>query len=60
MALTSRKFEHEKRYIPMRYIQPRITGTFGAATTIKSAKISNQQEPITDVFTDGAAYQAEE
>ncbi len=44
----------------MHYIQPRITGTFGAATTIKSAKISNHQEPVTEVFTDGAAYQAEE
>jgi hypothetical protein len=44
----------------MRYIQPRITGTFGAATAIKGTKIGDQLELPSEVFTDGAAYQAEE
>jgi hypothetical protein len=44
----------------MRYTQPRITGTFGAVSTIKSEKLGNQVEAITGVFTSGPAYQAEE
>ena len=44
----------------MRYTQPKIVGTFGAITAIKSAKISNLDEQVTGAFTNGAAYQSEE
>jgi hypothetical protein len=44
----------------MRYTQPRITGTFNATSTIKSAKIAPQSEVGTNLMTNGAAYQADE
>jgi hypothetical protein len=44
----------------MRYIQPKITGTFPAVSTIKSAKIAPNSEVGTNLLTNGPAYQAEE
>jgi hypothetical protein len=44
----------------MRYIQPKITGTFNATSTIKSAKIAPMVETGTNLLTNGAAYQADE
>lgn len=44
----------------MRYIQPKITGTFSATSTIKSAKIAPNSEVGTNLLTDGNAYQADE
>jgi hypothetical protein len=44
----------------MRYIQPKITGTFSATSTIKSAKIGPNSEVGSNLMTDGAAYQADE
>jgi hypothetical protein len=44
----------------MRYIQPQITGTFSALTTIKSNKTAPFTEIPTEVPTDGMAYQADE
>jgi hypothetical protein len=44
----------------MRYIQPQITGTFNAVSTIQGDKIGDPGEVATDRPTDGAAYQADE
>jgi hypothetical protein len=44
----------------MKYIQPKITGTFPALSTIKSDKGPDAQEIGTEVFTNGAGYQADE
>jgi hypothetical protein len=44
----------------MRYIQPKLTGTFNATSTIKSPKIATPNEVGTQLLTGGAAYQADE
>jgi hypothetical protein len=44
----------------MRYTQPKITGTFGAAATIKSAKTFPNAESGSHLLTSGPAYQADE
>jgi hypothetical protein len=44
----------------MRYTQPKVTGTFRAASTIKSEKGGTQLEVITNLPTTGPAYQAYE
>ncbi len=44
----------------MRYIQPKITGTFSATSTIKSVKIGPNSEVGSNLMTSGAAYQADE
>jgi hypothetical protein len=44
----------------MRYIQPKITGTFNATSTIKSSKIAPNAEVGSNLMTNGAAYQADE
>jgi len=44
----------------MRYIQPQITETFSALTTIKSNKTAPFTEANTGYPTDGMAYQADE
>ena len=44
----------------MRYTQPKITGTFRAASTIKSEKGTSQLEINQVLLTAGPAYQAEE
>ena len=44
----------------MRYIQPQITGTFKATSTIKSPKIAPPREVGTNLLSSGAAYQADE
>ena len=44
----------------MRYIQPKVTGTFPALLAIQTVKGPNQNELITGNFTSGPAYQADE
>jgi hypothetical protein len=44
----------------MRYIQPQITGVFPAVSAIKSTKGTGPLEILTHVFSNGAAYQADE
>jgi hypothetical protein len=44
----------------MRYIQPQITGVFSAVSAIKSVKGTGPLELNTHIFSNGAAYQADE
>jgi hypothetical protein len=44
----------------MRYIQPKLTGTFNATSTIKGPKFGVIAETGTNLMTNGAAYQADE
>ena len=54
------EIRNEARNKDMRYIQPKITGTFNATSTIKSMKIALPNEVGTNLLTNGAAYQADE
>ena len=44
----------------MRYVQPQITGTFDAVSTINGTKVGNPIEAITLDMTNGTAYPADE
>lgn len=44
----------------MRYIQPQITGTFDAVSSIKGAKEAPHREGATMIPSNGAAYPADE
>lgn len=44
----------------MRYIQPEITGTFDAVSSIHGVKGGVVQEGTSQDFTEGAAYPADE
>lgn len=44
----------------MRYVQPKIIGTFAAITSIKSAKNPISQEVTLGSFTDAVGYRADE
>lgn len=44
----------------MRYIQPKITGTFPAVSVIQNPKIGMHTEQLVDLPTTGNAYQADE
>lgn len=44
----------------MKYIQPKITGTFAALSVVKSDKGADVQEIGTELFSNGAGYQADE
>jgi hypothetical protein len=44
----------------MRYIQPQITGTFDAVSTIKGMKEAPHIEAHTGLPTNGSAYPADE
>jgi hypothetical protein len=54
------EIRNEARNKNMRYIQPKITGTFNATSTIKSMKIALPNEVGSNLLTNGAAYQADE
>lgn len=44
----------------MRYIQPKITGSFRALSTIKSDKGPDVQEQGSEIFSANPGYQADE
>ncbi|MBB5060386.1 Zn-dependent membrane protease YugP [Granulicella aggregans] len=44
----------------MRYIQPKVTATFKATSTIKGPKIFTPHEVGTSLLNSNAAYQADE
>ena len=44
----------------MRYIQPQVTNTFDAVSTIQGAKVPPSTEIAGELPSDGAAYEADE
>ena len=54
------EIQHEEEDQTMRYIQPKITGTFPAVSTIRNEKNSINTEQLVQLPTTGNAYQADE
>jgi hypothetical protein len=44
----------------MHYVQPKLTGTFAATSTIQGIKFSSPYEGDTDNYSVPAAYEADE